>query len=104
MNAGRIMTCLSKGNIWRLRQKQDETPLSRGSRKRQTKSRHLSSRYFDLTFLINLLFGALLCVLRLLLLLLSELMAVSGSARLDVALLRPIPCHCCGYRSPREWR
>jgi hypothetical protein len=60
MNAGRIMTCLSKGNIWRLRQKQDETPLSRGSRKRQTKSRHLSSRYFDLTFLINLLFGALL--------------------------------------------
>jgi hypothetical protein len=31
-------------------------------------------------------------------------MAVSGSARLDVALLRPIPCHCCGYRSPREWQ
>jgi hypothetical protein len=31
-------------------------------------------------------------------------MVSSGTARLDVALLRPTPCHCCGYRSPREWR
>jgi hypothetical protein len=30
-------------------------------------------------------------------------MVASGTARLDVVLLKPIPCHCCSYRSPREW-
>ena len=34
----------------------------------------------------------------------SPSMVASGTARLDVVLLRPSPCHCCSYRSPREWQ